>query len=93
MWSLLVLLGLGAIAPFGKDGLPVAPVDIEPGRQVVALRKPLHARSAGAYLILYVRDRRPGSYYDRTTNAATANCMTNSKSIRRWRCPRCASSG
>jgi len=59
MWSLLVLLGLGAIAPFGKDGLPVAPVDIEPGRQVVALRKPLHARSAGAYLILYVRDRRP----------------------------------
>lgn len=59
MWPLLVLLGLGAIAPLGKDGLPVAPVDIEPGRQLVALRKPLHARSPGAYLILYVRDRRP----------------------------------
>lgn len=58
MWSLLVLFGLGAIAPMGKDGLPVAPVDIEPGRQVVALRKPLHARAPGAHLILYVRDRR-----------------------------------
>lgn len=59
MWPLLVLFGLGAIAPLAKDGLPVAPVDIEPGRQLVALRKPLHARSPGAYLILYIRDRRP----------------------------------
>jgi hypothetical protein len=38
--------------------LPVAPVDVDIGRQVVELRKPLITRGPGVRLILYVRDAR-----------------------------------
>lgn len=57
MWALLLAFGLGNFSPSGKDGLPVAPVDVEIGRQTVQLRKPLYARSPGAHLVLFVRDR------------------------------------
>lgn len=58
MWPLIVaLVGFGSVAPNAKQGLPVAPVDIEPGQQIVELRAPMYARSRGAHLVLYVRDR------------------------------------
>ncbi len=55
MWSLVSFAAIG-FGPLVGEGLPVAPVDVEVGRQVVELRKPLIAKRPGARLVLYVRD-------------------------------------
>lgn len=57
MWSLIMSFALTGLAPRVGGGLPAAPVDVVVGQQVVDLRQPLYARSPGAYLVLYVRDR------------------------------------
>jgi hypothetical protein len=56
MWSLIVGFAAIGLGPLVGEGLPVAPVDIEIGRQLVALRKPLIAKRPGVRLVLYVRD-------------------------------------
>jgi len=56
MWSWVLSFALTGIAPAVPEGLPVAPFDIEVGRQVVELRKPLVARAEGARLVLYIRE-------------------------------------
>jgi len=57
MLQLLIAFTLSAAVPSVPDGLPVAPLDLAPGTQTVALREPLIARHAGASLVLLVRDR------------------------------------
>ena len=57
MWSLLVSFAAIGFGPLVGEGLAVAPVDIESGRQVVELRKALIAKRPGARLVLYVRDK------------------------------------
>jgi hypothetical protein len=56
MWALVLYFGVIGIAPPIGSGLPAAPLDIEIGRQTIALRQPLIARTAGVRLHLYVRD-------------------------------------
>ena len=48
MWSVLVSFAAIGFGPLVGEGLPVAPVDIELGRQVVELRKALIAKRPGA---------------------------------------------
>lgn len=56
MWAWLVGFGAIGVLPLVGDGLPVAPVDVEIGRQTIALQRPLFARTPGARLVLYIRD-------------------------------------
>ncbi len=56
MMSWLLAFVVGGVPLLQIDGPPIAPVDILPGHQVVELRGPLIARTAGARLVLFVRD-------------------------------------
>lgn len=53
---LLISFAAIGFGPLVGEGLPATPVDVEVGRQVVELRKPLIAKRPGARLVLYVRD-------------------------------------
>ena len=57
MLQLIVNLLLISVVHCGKEGLPVTPVDVEVGRQVVDLRLPLEMHGGGR-LMLFVRDLR-----------------------------------
>jgi hypothetical protein len=57
MWPLILYIGMLGFSPPGNDGLSAAPFDVETGQQVVELREPLIARTEGARLVLFVRDR------------------------------------
>ncbi|MFP6782288.1 MAG: hypothetical protein VCB59_11390 [Gammaproteobacteria bacterium] len=57
MWQLILYFGMVGFAPPGSDGLAAAPFDVAGGPQVVDLREPLIARTEGARLVLFVRDR------------------------------------
>ena len=55
MLHLIISLVTIAVPSLGQEALPVAPLDVTVGHQVVELRKPLVARAVGARLVLYVR--------------------------------------
>ena len=57
MWQLILYFGMVGFAPPGNDGLAAAPFDLAGGPQVVDLREQLIARTEGARLVLFVRDR------------------------------------
>lgn len=56
MLSWLVAFAVVGIPQFMPEGPAVAPVDISAGHQVVDLRAPLFARTAGVRMVLFVRD-------------------------------------
>ena len=56
MLSWLVAFAVVGVPQLIPEGPPVAPVDISPGHQVVDLRAPLFARTAGVRMVLFVRD-------------------------------------
>jgi hypothetical protein len=57
MLSLVVLIGAVSLAPPIRNSLLAVPQDVQIGRQVVELRRPLIARTRGVKLVLFVRGR------------------------------------
>ncbi|MCB1749551.1 MAG: hypothetical protein H6977_01960 [Gammaproteobacteria bacterium] len=54
MLALLLSFLVGGARLAVPEGLPTAPFDLAPGRQVIELRAPLVARAPGARLVLFV---------------------------------------
>ena len=57
VWLLVAALGVPQFLTGFAEPPPVAPTDLVVGRQTVDLREPLLARTRGAKLVLFVRDR------------------------------------
>ncbi|MFT4583991.1 MAG: hypothetical protein ACI8XZ_003755 [Gammaproteobacteria bacterium] len=57
MLSFIALIGAVALAPPIRNGLLAVPQDVQIGRHVVELRRPLIARTHGVKLVLFVRRR------------------------------------
>ena len=57
VWLMSTALGVPQLISGFPEAPPVAPTDIAAGRQSVDLRAPLVARTRGAKLVLFVRDR------------------------------------
>jgi len=57
VWLFVTALGVPQFLVGLPEAPPVAPTDLVVGRQSVDLREPLLARTRGAKLVLFVRDR------------------------------------